>query len=146
MAKIKAKNNIEISTGKNKETSQVGLLERIEQLKASGDTNTEEFKQKARELEVILGVDTINPFGTNELDIFEDNLKEMTLSDMKKLSERVGINSTYDRSTLKMILIKEFKASNRNNRRNIMPNQMNSIVLDPRNPEHAAALKILGDF
>jgi hypothetical protein len=145
MAKIKAK-NIEISIGKEEQVQQVGLLERIEQLKASGDTNTEEFKQKARELEVILGVDTINPFGTNELDLFQDNLREMNYADMKKLAQRVGINPNYDRSTLKNILIKEFRSVNKNNHRNIMPNQMNSIVLDPENPEHAAALKILGDF
>jgi hypothetical protein len=51
-----------------------------------------------------------------------------------------------DRPTLKTILINEFKASNRNNRRNIMPNNINSVILDPSNPVHAEALKILGDI
>jgi hypothetical protein len=27
-----------------------------------------------------------------------------------------------------------------------MPNQLNSVVLDPKNPQHANVLKILGDF
>jgi hypothetical protein len=145
MAKIKAK-NIEISTGKIEESPKVGILERIEQLKASGETNTQEFREKARELEIMLGVDTINPFGTNELDLFQENLREMNYADMKKLAQRVGINSNYDRSTLKNILIKEFRAVNRNNHRNIMPNQVNSIILDPNDPVQAAALKILGEF
>ena len=137
---------METTNGKQEEVKEVGLLERIEQLKASGETNTEEFRQKTKQLEVLLGVDTINPFGTNELDIFEADLREMSLSDMKRLAERVGVASSYDRSTLKIILLKEFKASNRNNRRNIMPNQLNSVVLDPKNPQHANVLKILGDF
>jgi hypothetical protein len=145
MAKLKTK-NIEISTGKIKESPKSGILDRIDQLKASGETNTEEFRQKARELEVMLGVDTINPFGTNELDLFQENLKEMNYADMKKLAHRVGVNPNYDRSTLKNILIKEFRATNRNNHRNIMPNQVNSIILDPSNPTQAAALKILGEF
>ena len=137
---------MEVTNGKQQDVKDVGLLERIEQLKASGETNTEEFMQKTRQLEVLLGVDTINPFRTNELDIFEADLREMSLSDMKRLAERVGVSSGYDRSTLKIVLLKEFKASNRNNRRNIMPNQLNSVVLDPKNPQHANVLKILGDF
>ena len=65
---------------------------------------------------------------------------------MKKLAERVGINSNYDRSSLKTILIKEFKSVNKNNRRNIIPNTVQSVILDPKNPDHAALLKILGEF
>lgn len=146
MAKIKVK-EIEIANGeKEVSVGNIGIIQQIENLKKSGQTNTDEFRQKARELEIMLGVNTINPFGTNELDLFEENLKEMNYADMKKLAERVGINPNYDRSTLKGILIKEFRATNRNNHRNIMPNQVNSVVLDPNNPAQAAALKILGEF
>jgi hypothetical protein len=45
-------------------------------------------------------------------------------------AEKIGINSMQDRPTLKTILINEFKASNRNNRRNIMPNNINSVILE----------------
>ena len=122
------------------------ILQQIEEMKASGETNTEAFKQKTKELEVMLGINTINPFGTNELDIFEDHLREITYADMKRLAERVGVNPNYDRSSLKTILIKEFKSLNKNNRRNIIPNAVQSVILDPKNPDHAALLKILGEF
>jgi hypothetical protein len=146
MAKIKAK-EIEVANGKEQEVVEdIGIIAQIEKLKQSGQTNTDEFRQKARELEVLLGVNTINPFGTNELDLFQENLREMNFADMKKLAQRVGINPNYDRSTLKNILIKEFRATNRNNHRNIMPNQVNSIILDPNDPVQALALKILGEF
>jgi hypothetical protein len=76
------------------------LLTEIENLKAQGLTRTQEFKTKMRELEGVLGISQINPFGTNELDIFEDQISEMTNSDLQKLAIRVGINPNYDRSTL----------------------------------------------
>jgi hypothetical protein len=144
--KIKKEKNIDVSYGLNNDSNNRGLLAELDHMKSIGSTNTEEFKAKTKELEILLGVDTINPFGTNELDIFEDNLKSMTLADMRKLAEKIGINSMQDRPTLRTILINEFKASNRNNRRNIMPNSINSVILDPKNPLHAEALKILGDI
>lgn len=137
---------MKVSYGIDNNSSNQGLLAELDYMKSIGATNTKEFKEKTKELEILLGVDTINPFGTNELDIFEDDLKSMSLSDMRKLAEKIGINSMQDRPTLKTILINEFKASNRNNRRNIMPNSINSVILDPKNPLHAEALKILGDI
>ncbi len=137
---------MKVSYGLDDSSADESLLAQLDHMKSIGATNTEEFKQKTRELEILLGVDTINPFGTNELDIFEDDLKSMPLADMRRLAEKIGINSMQDRPTLKTILINEFKASNRNNRRNIMPNTVNSVILDPNNPVHAEALKILGDI
>jgi hypothetical protein len=146
MAKLKTK-NIEKANGKTDQpVIEKTILQQIEEMKAAGETNTPEFKEKTRELEVILGIDTINPFGTNELDIFEDKIRQMTYADLKKLAERVGVSSNYDRLALKTILIKEFKSVNKNNRRNIIPNTLQSVQLDPENPDHAALLKILGEF
>jgi hypothetical protein len=146
MPKIKAK-PMNTSIGQITEpVAEKTILQQIEEMKASGETNTEAFKQKTKELEVMLGINTINPFGTNELDIFEDHLREITYADMKRLAERVGVNPNYDRSSLKTILIKEFKSLNKNNRRNIIPNAVQSVILDPKNPDHAALLKILGEF
>ena len=122
-----------------------GLVEEIEEMKANGLTNTDEFKDKQRKLEEILGVDTINPFGTNELDIFEDKLGNMTLADMQALAQRVGLNPYHSESRLKKSLVKEFEFVNRNNRRNTIPSPPKS-VFDPENPKHAELLKKLGDL
>ena len=84
--KIKKEKNIDVSYGLNNDSNNRGLLAELDHMKSIGSTNTEEFKAKTKELEILLGVDTINPFGTNELDIFEDNLKSMTLADMRKLA------------------------------------------------------------
>lgn len=122
------------------------LIDQINEMRANNQTNTPEFVQKMRELEVVLGVSEISPFGTNELEIFEDNLQGLSLADMQKLANKVGVNPFHDRPTLKNILLREFKAYARNSRRNIMPTAVNSFVPDPNNPKHKELLKILSDI
>ena len=122
------------------------LIDQINEMRANNQTNTPEFVQKMRELEIVLGVSEISPFGTNELEIFEDNLQGLSLADMQKLANKVGVNPFHDRPTLKNILLREFKAYARNSRRNIMPTAVNSFVPDPNNPKHKELLKILSDI
>lgn len=122
------------------------LIDEINEMKANGDVNSDEFIEKMTKLESVLGVDSINPFGTNELDIFEAKLKGMTTSDLQDLAYKVGINPYMHDASLKSNLIREFKAYNRNNMRNIMPEAQNAIKLDPNNPQHAKTIKILGEF
>ena len=141
-----APNESDTSLASEESTPKENLLTEIENLKSKGLTRTEEFKHKMRELENILGVNQINPFGTNELDIFEEQLSTMTNSDLQKLAIRVGVNPNYDRPTLKKVLTKEFVASNRNSRRNVIPSAGESIQLDPNHPKYEEARKILGEF
>ena len=122
------------------------LIDEINEMKASGDIHSEEFTTKMAELEKILGVDNINPFGTNDLDVFDMNLKGMSMADLKNLAAKVGINPFHEKSVLKNILRKEFIASNKNNMKNIMPAPQQSIELDPNNPKHAKTIEILGDI
>ena len=123
-----------------------GLIERITHMRLNGKVNTPEFVQNMRELEVILGVSQISPFGTNELEIFEENLKDMSMSDLQKLANKIGINPFHPHPVLKKNLIREFQAYTRNSRRNIMPTSVNSFVPDPNNPAHKELLKILSDI
>ena len=82
---------------------------------------------------------------TNELEIFEDDLKIMSNADMQRLATKVGVNPFQDRTVLKKILIKEFKDQTKNSRRNIMPTAINSVIPDPNNPKHQKLMKILND-
>ena len=119
------------------------LIQEIEEMKASGLVRTPEFTDKMRELEVLLGVSEISPFGTNELEIFEQNLAEMSLSDMQKLALKIGTNPYHEKPILKKSLIREFTAYTRNSRRNIMPTAVQSFVIDHNNPKHKELLKLL---
>lgn len=122
------------------------ILQELEELKSEGKTSTPEFTAKMRELEGVLGVRSVNPFGTNELEIFIEDLNNMSNADMQSLAGRVGLSPTHERPLLKKILIKEFKAQNRNNMRNVMPGSSDAFQLDPNNPKHAEAIEILKGF
>jgi len=121
------------------------LIQEIEEMKAAGLIGSLEFTSKMRELEVVLGVSQISPFGTNELEIFEQNLAEMSLSDMQKLALKIGTNPYHEKPILKKSLIREFSAYTRNSRRNIMPSPVQSFVIDHNNPKHKELLKILAN-
>ena len=121
------------------------LIQEIEEMKASGLVGTPEFTDKMRQLEVMLGVSQISPFGTNELEIFEQNLAEMSLVDMQKLAIKVGTNPYHEKPILKKGLIREFSAYTRNSRRNIMPTAVQSFVIDHNNPKHKELLKLLNN-
>ena len=122
------------------------LIEEINEMRASNSTNTPEFVAKMRELEILLGVSQISPFGTNELEVFQESLAGMSLSEIQKLAQKVGLNPFHDYPTLKKNLLKEFSASTRNSRRNIRPTSMNSFVMDSNNPEHKHLMKIINDI
>ena len=134
------------SSKEEKPKKKVSLLDQIEKMKANGDVNSPEFRSKIAELEVVLGIDEISMFGTNELDVFEDKLKSMTYADMKDMAYTVGLNPFMPHQRMKTALLQHFKDTNKNNMRNVMPGPANSIELDPDNPKHAEALKILGEI
>ena len=115
-------------------------------MRENGQVGTEEFVTKMRQLEVLLGISQISPFGTNELEIFEQEIKEMSMSELQTLARKVGVNPFFDRLTLKKNLVREFSYYTRNSRRNIIPSAVNSFVPDPNNPEHDKLIKILNDF
>jgi hypothetical protein len=109
-------------------------------------TNGKDFIKKQKGLEELLGIDKISPFGTYELEVFEDNLKHANQADLQKLAHRVGLNPFLDRSRLKASLIKEFIAYSKNLRRATIPQPQKQLKLDSNNPNHAEALKILGEI
>jgi len=111
---------------------------------ADGMVHEDPDIKKIKELESILGVQTVNPFGTKNLKIFEDNLKEMTLIDMQRMCEKIGIFASGSRQELKKKLLREFKASNRG--ASAMSVESPAFVLDPENPEHQKIKKILGEI
>ena len=122
------------------------LITEINEMKAKNDTRSPEFAKKMGELENILGVDKINPFGTNELDVFEGKLKGMSERDLQDLAYKVGLNPYIPSQQLKGVLKSEFKSYNRNNMRNSMPTKVDTIKLDPNNPDHAETIKIIGEI
>lgn len=109
-------------------------------------THGKEFIEKQKQLEELLGINKISPFGTYELEIFEEKLKQSTHSDLQALAQRVGLNPFIDKGRLKESLKKEFIAYSKNMRRGAIPQPTKQIVLNPNNPSHAKTIKILGEL
>ena len=146
---VQAKTQVEAKTEEAKTEEapkKPSLISEINEMKANNETRTPEFAQKMGELENILGVNEINPFGTNELDVFEGKLKGMSNSDLQDLAYKVGLNPYIPGPQLKGVLKAEFKSYNRNNMRNSMPTKVETIKLDPNNPDHAETIKIIGEI
>ena len=64
--------------------------------------------EKVRELEELLGVDQMNIFRTNDIEVFKENLAEMTTTDMQTLAAEAGIFPGGNKMALKNRLTKEF--------------------------------------
>jgi hypothetical protein len=109
-------------------------------------TNGKNFVERQKNLEELLGINKISPFQTNELEVFEENLKGATHSDLQKLAQRVGLNPFLDKSRLKNALIKEFISYSKNSRRAAIPQITTQLKLDKNNPKHQKAIKILGEI
>ena len=64
--------------------------------------------KEIKELQEILGLGTMNPFGTASIEEFEEKMNEMNLSDLQALAVRVGLFPGGSRLNLKNKLKKEF--------------------------------------
>lgn len=71
------------------------------------DRDSEQI-QKMKNLEEILGIRQMNPYGTLDRDIFEEKLGDMTMTDMQSLAMQIGFPPTRDRHALKKGLRKSF--------------------------------------
>ena len=72
--------------------------------------------EKVRELEELLGVDQMNIFRTNDIEVFKENLAEMTLTDLQTLAAESGIFPGGNKMALKARLTKEFVSQTKGNR------------------------------
>lgn len=100
--------------------------------------------EKIKDLERVLGIKQANPYGTNNKDVFEQNMAEMNLSDLQALAVRVGVFPSGTKTSLKNKLRKQFSADNRSGSGIVMQrNRTNQ--LDPNNPEHAETIRLMNE-
>jgi len=71
------------------------------------ERNSEEI-QKMKDLEELLGIKQMNPYGSLNREIFYEKLDDMTLTDMQNLAMQIGFPPTRDRISLKKGLKKNF--------------------------------------
>jgi hypothetical protein len=99
--------------------------------------------RRVGELEEVLGIKTINPFGTNEPALFEENLKEATVSDLQNLCTKVGVFPDGSRDRMRDKLRKEFQRITRGSRTISMEQPLG--IADPNHPDHEKAKKLMSE-
>jgi len=115
---------------------------KLSDLRYSSGKIDDETLSKIAELEEVLGVHEVNYFGTNDPNIFENQLKEMTLADLQNLCGKVRLFASGNTRELKEKLRKEFRRMSQGQRTISM--RHGTSVCDPKHPNHEKAKKILG--
>jgi|13_taG_2_1085334.scaffolds.fasta_scaffold228175_1 hypothetical protein len=86
------------------------FLEEFNVVDGKERSEREDKIQKTKELEDLLGIKDVNPYGTNNKDVFASNLGSMSVGEMTTLAQRVGLpaSSIDTPSVLKKNLLKSF--------------------------------------
>jgi len=126
---------------KKKAPTKTKNLEDIQNF-SSGKLDDDTLK-KVKELEDVLGIKAVNPFGTNDPNIFEQKLKDSNLSDLQNLAMKIGIFPEGSKDRLKDKLRREFKRVTKGSRSVALQQPMS--ISDPNHPNHEKAKRLMGD-
>lgn len=140
MAKKSEKNTVKKQTPAQPKQSELDNLTLADGKVSNVDPDIE----KVKKLEEILGIKKSNPFGTSNIEVFKEKLKEMTLIDLQHMCEKIGIFASGSRQDIRDKLLREFKSTNKGSISMLVQNP--SVILDPNNPKHKKTLKILGEL
>ncbi len=124
-----------VSTAKKQST--------LDSLRYSSGKIEDDTIEKIQEIEEILGVKDVNHFGTNDINVLEAQMKEMTLADLQNLCGKVRLFASGSKTQLKDKLRKEFTRGNKGQRTIAM--QQERSVCHPEHPAHNEAKKILSE-
>lgn len=111
---------------------------------ADGKAKIDSDIERVKELEDILGIKKMNPFGTSNIEVFKEKLNDMTILDMQNMCEKIGIFASGSRLDLKEKLMRQFKSHTKGSISMTVQNP--AFQLDPNNPEHQKTLKLLREL
>ena len=108
---------LQTTTGKKEKETTESKLDSL----SFSDGKEDERIRKAKELEQLVGLNQINPYGTSIRAVFEEGLGEMTLVDMQELAVTVGVFPSGTKTSLKNKLLKAFREHQRGSSSFIIP-------------------------
>ena len=126
---------------KKKTKKKVANLDELENF-SSGKIEDESIR-KTKELEEVMGLKTMNHFGTNDPDVFEQKLSDCNLADLQRLCQKVGVFPSHDKSRLKEQLRQTFKRITKGSRSIVLQQEID--IMHPDHPDHEKAKRILTD-
>ena len=100
-----------------KDSEPKGELDKI----SYADGKEDEAIQKARDLEKLVNIGEVNPYGTTITGVFEEKVGDMTLVEMQELAVTVGVFPSGTRTSLKNKLLKAFRDYQRGSSSFVVP-------------------------
>lgn len=100
---------------------------------------------EVRKLEEVFNTKKVNPYGTTELEIFEERLKSMTLADLQNIAYKVGVEQGLQPAQLRKALKNSFVQASKSFGGGFRPKpQPVNTRLNPKDPKHLKWMQMMG--
>ena len=125
----------------NKKTARKSTAKKNTKLSSLKQVNGKEDPiQKAKDLEELVGIKQVNPFGTSIAEVFEENISTMSMVELQELAVKAGVFPAGTRTALKSKLSKAFSEYNRSSMVIPAPQQIELKNLDSKKTQEALRL------
>lgn len=119
-------------------------LEELEVTDGKDRDSFEEEVQRVKELEELLGMPQMNPYGTLNRELFKRRLDDSSASELTDLAARVGLPRERNMNLLKKSLMKSFDFYGI--KHNVTVQGEAKPIIDPSSPDYENAVKLFKDI
>lgn len=100
--------------------------------------------EEVKKFEDLFCIKRTNPFGTNDIRLFQESLSTMSYASMQELANKVGISPYDNKPLLRDRLIRAFAAESKERQGMMTPPRKQTKQLDPNIPKERALMLELG--
>ena len=138
-AKKKNAKKMEVSKGVEKKP-----LEEFDVTDGKDRSKFEKELQEVKELEELLGMPQMNPYGTLNRELFSRKLEDSSASELTDLAARVGLPRERNMRLLKNSLMKSFDFYAQ--KHDVTVQGQAKPIIDPSSPDYDSAVKLFKDL
>ena len=118
-------------------------LEEFDVTDGKDRSKKEEQIEKVKELEELLGMPQMNPYGTLHRDIFKQRVDASSASELTDLAARVGVPRERNMNLLRKSLMKSFDFYVQ--KHNVTVQGSAKPILDPSSPDYESTVRLFKD-
>ena len=139
MSKKKSPKKMTVSKGVEKKN-----LEEFDVTDGKERDKKEKALEEVKELEELLGMPQMNPYGTLNRDIFRQKLESSSASELTDLAARVGVPRERNMNLLRKSLLKSFDFYAQKHNVTVQGNA--KPIIDPSSPDYEKTVKLFKDL
>ena len=142
-AKKKKLDELETASGKTPKKRGRPKKTKLDEI-SYADGRKEDKIKKAKELEELVGLKDVNPYGTAIASVFEEKINQLTIVDLQALAVKVGVFPSGTKTSLKNKLQKSFREYQRGSSSFVIPQASNILEgVDKDSESFQKALKLM---